>query len=28
MSFIIWRFTGLRATEYFRFKEVIRSIEE
>lgn len=28
ISFIIWKFTGLRATEYFRFKEVIKSIEE
>ena len=28
MSFIIWRFTWLRVTEYFRFKEVIKSIEE
>lgn len=28
ISFIIWRFTGLRMTEYFRFKEVIKSIEE
>ena len=28
LSFIIWRFTGLRVTEYFRFKEVIKSIEE
>ena len=28
LAFIIWRFTGLRVTEYFRFKEVIKSIEE
>jgi len=28
VSFIIWRFTWLRVTEYFRFKEVIKSIEE
>jgi len=27
-TFIIWRFTGLRVTEYFRFKEIIKSIEE
>jgi len=28
MNFIIWRFTWLRVTEYFRFKEVIQNIEE
>lgn len=28
LIFIIWRFTWLRITEYFRFKEVIKSIEE
>ena len=28
LAFIIWRFTWLRVTEYFRFKEVIKSIEE
>jgi len=28
LSFFIWRFTWLRITEYFRFKEVIKSIEE
>jgi len=27
-AFIVWRFTWLRVTEYFRFKEVIKSIEE
>ncbi len=27
-AFIIWRFTWLRVTEYFRFKEVIKNIEE
>jgi hypothetical protein len=25
---MIWKFTGLRITEYFRFREVIKSIEE
>lgn len=28
INFIIGKFTGLRATEYFRFREVIKSIEE
>jgi len=28
IAFIIWRFTWLRVTEYFRFREVIKSIEE
>lgn len=28
INFIIWKFTWLRVTEYFRFKEVIKSIEE
>ena len=28
INFIIWRFTWLRITEYFRFKEVIQNIEE
>ncbi len=28
LQFIIWRFTWLRVTEYFRFKEIIKSIEE
>ncbi len=28
INFIIWRFTWLRVTEYFRFKEVIQNIEE
>lgn len=27
-SFLLWRFTWLRITEYFRFKEVIKNIEE
>lgn len=28
LLFLIWRFTGLRITEYFRFKEIIKNIEE
>ena len=28
INFIIWKFTWLRITEYFRFREVIKSIEE
>ncbi len=28
INFIIWRFTWLRITEYFRFREVIKNIEE
>ncbi len=28
ISFMIWKFTWLRVTEYFRFREVIKSIEE
>ncbi|MDQ7009076.1 MAG: 7TM domain-containing protein [Candidatus Gracilibacteria bacterium] len=28
INFIIGKFTGLRITEYFRFKEIIKSIEE
>ncbi len=28
INFIIWRFTGLRITEYLRFREIIKSIEE
>ncbi len=27
-SFLIWKFTWLRVTEYFRFKEIIKSVEE
>lgn len=28
INFMIWRFTWLRITEYFRFREVIKNIEE
>jgi hypothetical protein len=28
LNFIVWKFTWLRVTEYFRFREVIKSIEE
>lgn len=28
INFLIWKFTWLRVTEYFRFKEIINSIEE
>lgn len=28
LNFIIWRFTGLRITEYLRFREIVKSIEE
>ncbi len=28
INFIIWRFKGLRVTEYFRFREIISSMEE
>lgn len=28
LQFLIWRFTWLRITEYFRFKEIIKTIEE
>ncbi len=28
INFLIWKFTGLRVTEYFRFKEVIKNMEE
>lgn len=28
LNFMIGRFSGLRITEYFRFKEIIKSIEE
>ncbi len=28
INFFIWKFSGLRVTEYFRFREVIRSVEE
>ena len=28
INFMIWKFTWLRVTEYFRFKEVIKNIEE
>lgn len=28
INFLIWKFSGLRITEYFRFKEIIKSIEE
>lgn len=28
LNFIIWKFTWLRVTEYFRFREVIKNIEE
>lgn len=27
-NFMLWRFTGLRITEYFRFREIVRSMEE
>lgn len=27
-NFMLWRFTGLRITEYFRFREVVRNMEE
>jgi hypothetical protein len=27
-NFFLWRFTGLRITEYFRFQEVIKNVEE
>ncbi len=28
LNFLLWRFTWLRITEYFRFKEIIKSVEE
>ena len=28
LNFFIWRFTGLRVTEYFRFREIIQNTEE
>jgi hypothetical protein len=28
LNFLLGRFTGLRITEYFRFREVVKSIEE
>lgn len=28
INFLIWRFTWLRITEYFRFREIIKNIEE
>lgn len=28
INFFIGKFTGLRITEYFRFKEIIKSVEE
>lgn len=28
INLIIWKFTGLRVTEYFRFREIIKSVEE
>ena len=28
INFLMWRFTWLRVTEYFRFKEIIKNIEE
>lgn len=28
INFMIWRFTWLRITEYFRFREIIKNIEE
>lgn len=28
INFLIWKFSWLRVTEYFRFKEIIKSIEE
>lgn len=28
INFLIWRFTWLRVTEYFRFKEIIKTVEE
>ncbi len=27
-NFMLWRFTGLRITEYLRFREIVKSIEE
>jgi len=27
-NFLLWRFTGLRITEYLRFREIVRSTEE
>jgi len=27
-NFMLWRFTGLRITEYFRFREIARNMEE
>lgn len=27
-NFMLWRFTGLRITEYFRFREIIKNVEE
>lgn len=28
INFLIWKFTGLRVTEYFRFREIIKTVEE
>jgi hypothetical protein len=28
LNFLIGKFTGLRVTEYFRFREVIKTVEE
>lgn len=28
LNFFLWRFTGLRITEYFRFREIVKSVEE
>lgn len=28
INFLIWKFTWLRVTEYFRFKEIIKTVEE
>ena len=28
INFLIWKFSWLRITEYFRFREIIKSVEE
>lgn len=28
INLLIWKFTGLRVTEYFRFREIIKTVEE
>jgi hypothetical protein len=28
LNFLIWKFSWLRVTEYFRFREIIQSVEE